>query len=311
MSYIADISHHNTITSWDKIKANSPFIIMKGTEGTSYTDSKVKAYIKECEARTLPYWIYTFLRKGNELAQTKYLISTMSPLIGANFVGYVLDVEKGNAAADVLQAYEYLKTLPYKAMLYCNSYDYKTYGYSKIVNAFDDNAAFWDARYGTNNGQPHNGYLSNADLHQYTSVGRAAGISGNVDLNQIVGKKSEAWFKTPLSGKKQESSSGTEKNTGAAYSGVYPVLPDKTKYGRNWYQLGDGYKTLKDFPTQLKRLQTLVNWIDDSKADLTVDGKYGEKTKAKVIAAQKLLGVTADGAFGNATLTAAKAYKKA
>lgn len=311
MSYIADISHHNTITSWDKIKANCPFIIMKGTEGTSYTDSKVKEYIKECEARNLPYWIYTFLRKSNELAQTKYLISTMSPLIGANFVGYVLDVEKGNTAANVLQAYEYLKTLPYKAMFYCNSSDYQTYGYSKIVNSFDDNAAFWDARYGTNNGQPHNGYLSNADLHQYTSRGRAAGISGDVDLNQIVGKKSESWFKTPLSGKNQESTSETEKKAGATYSGIYPVLPDKAKYGRNWYKLGDGYKTLKDFPTQLKRVQSLVNWIDDSMAALAIDGKYGEKTKAKVTAAQKLLGVTADGAFGSATLAAAKAYKKA
>ncbi len=311
MSYIADISHHNTVTSWDKIKANSPFIILKGTEGTNYTDSKVKSYIAECEARALPYWIYTFLRKGNELAQTKYLVSTMAPLIGAHFVGYVLDVERKNAAADVLEAYKYLKGLPYKSMLYCNSSDYKDYDYSCIVNAFDDNAAFWDARYGANNGQPHMNYLINADLHQYTSVGRAAGLSGNVDLNQIVGKKSEAWFKTPLSKESGEEYSGSEETAESAYSGAFPVLPDKSRYGRNWYKLGDGYKTLKDFPTQLKRVQSLVNWIDDSLADLTVDGKYGEKTRAKVMAAQKLLGVGVDGAFGNATLAAAKAYRKA
>lgn len=308
MSYIADISHHNTITSWDKVAANSPFIIMKGTEGTNYTDSKVKSYISECEAHSLPYWIYTFLGKGDELAQTKYLVKQMGGLVGSHFVGYVLDVEKGNTAANVLEALKYLQTLPYKNMVYCNSSDYSTYGYSKVINNLGDNGAFWNAKYYKNDGQPHTKYLSNADLHQYTSVGRANGMSGDVDLNQIVGDKSLAWFTTPLAADQSEKS--TEQSAKKSFSGTFPVLPDKSKYGRNYYKQGDGITTLKDFPTQIKRVQTLVNWIDDSTADITVDGKFGAATAAKVKKAQGILGVTVDGAFGNVTLSVAKTYEK-
>jgi GH25 family lysozyme M1 (1,4-beta-N-acetylmuramidase) len=308
MSYIADISHHNTITSWDKVAANSPFIIMKGTEGTNYTDSKVKSYISECEKRSLPYWIYTFLRKGDELKQTKYLVEQMGGLIGSHFVGYVLDVERGNSASNVLEALKYLQKLAYKNMVYCNSSDYSTYGYSKVINSLGDNGAFWNAKYWKNNGQPHTKYLSNADLHQYTSVGRASGMSGDVDLNQIVGDKDLAWFTTPLSS--DQSQKSTEQSAKKNFSGTFPVLPDKAKYGRAYYKQGDGITTLKDFPTQIKRVQTLVNWIDDTTDDLVIDGQYGAVTAAKVKKAQGTLGVTADGAFGKATLTAAKAFTK-
>lgn len=304
--YIADISHHNTVTSWDKIKANSPFIILKGTESTIYIDVKVKAYIKECEARSLPYWIYTFLKKGNELAQTKFLISQMQGLVGSHFVGYVLDVERGNDASDVLEALRYLQTLDCKNMVYCNSSDYSSYGYSKVINALDANGAFWNAKYWSNNGQPHSKHLSNADLHQYTSKGGASGLKGDVDLNQIVGDKSLSWFCTPIGAAETK----TETKTASHYAGIYPALPNASRYGRAYYKQGDGITTLKDFPTQLKRVQLLVNWIDDSTTDLVIDGEYGALTTAKVKAAQKLLGVTADGAFGKATLAAAKNYKK-
>lgn len=306
MSYIADISHHNVITDWDKVASNSPFVIMKGTEGTSYTDSKVKGYISECEKHSLPYWVYTFLRKGDELAQTKYLVKQMSGLIGAHFVGYVLDVERGNSASNVLEALKYLQTLPCKNMVYCNSSDYSTYGYSKVINALDKNGAFWNAKYWKNNGQPHTKYLSNADLHQYTSVGRASGMSGDVDLNQIVGDKALAWFTTPA----EQSQKSAEQTTKKSFSGTYPVLPNKSRYGRNYYKQGDGITTLKDFPTQIKRVQTLTNWIADSTDDLVIDGQYGAVTAAKVKKAQAILGVTIDGAFGQATLTAAKAFTK-
>lgn len=308
MSYIADISHHNTITSWDKVASNSPFIIMKGTEWTNYTDSKVKSYISECEKHSLPYWIYTFLRKGDELAQTKYLVKQMKGLIGPHFVGYVLDVERGNSASNVLEALKYLQTLPCKNMVYCNSSDYSTYGYNKVINTLGDNGAFWNAKYYKNDGQPHTKYLSNADLHQYTSVGRASGMSGDVDLNQIVGDKALAWFTTPIGA--DQSQKSAEQTTKKSFSGTYPVLPDKSRYGRNYYKQGDGITTLKDFPTQIKRVQALVNWIDDTTDDLTIDGKYGSATAAKVKKAQGILEVTTDGAFGKATLTAAKAFTK-
>lgn len=82
------------------------------------------------------------------------------------------------------------------------------------------------------------------------------------------------------------------------YTGEFPTLPS-----RGYYKTGD-----KNAPTNIKRVQMLVNWINGG--SIAVDGIYGNKTAEAVKKAQKALGVTADGMFGKETLTAAKAYRK-
>ena len=94
-----------------------------------------------------------------------------------------------------------------------------------------------------------------------------------------------------------------KKTQNGQYTGTFPVLPP-----RGWYQQGDGITTLTNYPTQIKRVQALVNWINDGTID--VDGQYGQATTAAVKKAQKKLGVTADGEFGKDTLKAAKTYRK-
>ena len=74
--------------------------------------------VKQCEKRGIPYWLYAYLNKGDELAQAKFLVKTCKDKIGKHFMGYVLDVEAGNAASGVQKAMDYLKTLEYKMMLY-------------------------------------------------------------------------------------------------------------------------------------------------------------------------------------------------
>ena len=87
------------------------------------------------------------------------------------------------------------------------------------------------------------------------------------------------------------------------YSGAWPVLPP-----RGYYQIGDGYNTLKKYKTQIKRVQKLLNWITGS--DLKADGLYGHDTAKAQEKAQKILGLTVNGKFGNQTLKNAKNYKK-
>ena len=96
----------------------------------------------------------------------------------------------------------------------------------------------------------------------------------------------------------------------AGYTGVFPVLYNGRDdgSGSGWYQHGDGMSTLKNYPTQIKRVQDLLNWINDGV--IAVDGKYGRNTVAACKLAQSALGVTADGVFGRKTLEAAKAYRK-
>lgn len=87
------------------------------------------------------------------------------------------------------------------------------------------------------------------------------------------------------------------------YKDIFPVLPP-----RGYFQIGDGYKTYTEYPTQIKRVQELLNWLVD--ADLKIDGKYGEDTAKAEEKAQRLFKLTVNGKFGNATLNKAKKYKK-
>ena len=87
------------------------------------------------------------------------------------------------------------------------------------------------------------------------------------------------------------------------YSGEFPSLPS-----RGYYTIGDGYTQNPGLVMDIKKLQKLVNWINNG--DIKVDGAYGQNTIAAVKLAQTTLQVKADGLFGRNTLFAAKKYKQ-
>ena len=96
---------------------------------------------------------------------------------------------------------------------------------------------------------------------------------------------------------------GTTGKAKAGYSGSFPELPS-----RGFYTVGDGYKQLTGMQKEIKKLQTLVNWITGGK--IKIDGKYGNLTAEAVEKAQTILKVNPDGLFGSKTLLAAKAHKR-
>lgn len=87
------------------------------------------------------------------------------------------------------------------------------------------------------------------------------------------------------------------------YSGEFPTLPQS-----GCFMIGDGYKRHVSYGKQIKLVQSLVNWILDSK--LIVDGMYGEETKRAVKKVQKKLDIIQDGIFGANTLRECKGYVK-
>ena len=70
------------------------------------------------------------------------------------------------------------------------------------------------------------------------------------------------------------------KSTPKKYTSPLPMLP-----ARGYYQVGDGYKTLTNWKTQIKRIQDALNWALGTK--LTKDGEYGSKTQSAVEMFQK------------------------
>lgn len=194
--YYPDISHHHPVSDWGKIKANCPFIITKATEGQSFVDGTLNTIIKKCEEKKIPYWLYAFLRKGEELEQAKFLVKTCKDRVGKYFVGYVLDIESKNSEKNCHEALNYLTKLGYKTMIYTMYSDYPKY--KNLIQNRPASCAWWEARYGRNDGYYSSKYPchSGVDLHQYTEYGRCPGINDKIDLNRLTGRKPESWFLT-------------------------------------------------------------------------------------------------------------------
>ena len=210
--YYPDISHHHSVDDWERVADHCPFMITKATQGTSFVDSAMAGIVRQCEKRGVYYWLYAYLNKGDELAQAKFLEKTCRDKIGKYFMGYILDVEAGNTAAGVQKAMDYLKTLPYKMMLYTMYSQYDRY--KNIIALRPKKCAWWEARYGLNNGRYDAAYPchSGVDLHQYTSNGTCPGFDERIDLNRITGQgKKEKWFLTP---KKKTEDGGKEPPAG-------------------------------------------------------------------------------------------------
>lgn len=290
---IPDISHHHPVRGWAELAESAQFAISKATQGTTFVDPSLDEFIRECERRHVPYWLYAYLNKGDELTQTKRLVSVCKAKIGPYFRGYAIDVEAGNNAANVALALAWLASRGERCMVYTG---YSTYDkYKAVIDDRPDNVAWWEARYGKNDGAYKNQYPPHegADLHQFTDRGDCPGIDSKVDLNRLTGRKPLKWF----------TEYAEAEPTKKGYSGEWPMLP-----GRGYYTLDDGITRLTDYRDEIKKLQLLINWITGGA--IKVDGQYGKNTVAAVKVAQMVLKVDSDGQFGRVTLGAAKAYKK-
>lgn len=195
-----DISHHHPVNDWTKAKESAAFLISKATQGTSYVDNTLESFIAGCEKNKIPYWLYTFITKGKELTSAKFLVSTCKGKVGPYFRGYSLDIEKDPSnhtyptVSGAKEALKYLESLGGKVLLYTGYGDYDRY--KDVIEARGSSTAWWEARYGKNNGSYSSKYPchSGVDLHQFTSMGSCPGISGKCDLNRLTGTKDETWF---------------------------------------------------------------------------------------------------------------------
>lgn len=284
-----DISHYHPVEDWKLVKENVSCLISKATQGTSYIDPTAFYHMDGCEEHAIPYWMYAYLNKGNEIAQTKFLVNVCRNHIGPQFIGYVLDVEADNKSSNVKAALEWLKLQRFPTMIYCGYSDYDMY--RNILDNLDS-TQWWEARYGANTGvyNPKYPCHDGVNLHQFTSEGICPGIPGTVDLNRVV-VRTDVIMPAPSP-------------EGKAYTGTLPVFAD----GRDCYKRGDGIVRLVNYPTQIKRVQKLLKWVTGKPLD--IDGKYGSKTEEACRQAQEIVGARTDGIFGQQTLRMCKVYRK-
>lgn len=281
-----DVSHYTPVRSWKETAKNVGFMIAKATEGITFVDPYLQDFVKGCEQNEIPYWLYTYLRRGNELAQAQFLYKICQKVAGGMFQGCVLDIEEGNSEKACIAALNWLKSKSKKTMVYIGWSDFSKY--RNLLETRGENCAWWEARYGKDNGayNPDFPCHDGVDLHQYTSNGICPGIPGTVDLNRLTGAKPLEWF------------TGKAADEKPVEEIVFPQ--------RGYFEIGDGYEQLKSFKPEIKKVQKIANAITG--AGLKVDGKYGEKTEAAVRKLQEIVGTKVDGLFGPKTLDAIKNY---
>ena len=162
--------------------------------------------------------------------------------------------------------------------------------------------------------QPNDGWADHIGVVESVSGKKITVIEGN--MNGVVGRRTISvgngnirGYAIPKYGsepeKKEPQKKSSSKKTKAKkhYNGTYPAMPP-----RGFYQNGDGIISLKNYPTQIKRVQMLMNWAVNTK--LAVDGQYGKATTAAVNKFKKKVGLKEDGCFNLSTLNAAKAFTK-
>jgi lysozyme len=176
-----DVSHHNGVIDWVKVKADGvKFAFIKATQGIAY--SKVD-YFRNHAPKALgngvhvgAYHYATFSNVPEAISQAKYFYSVIKDYKLTYPLVLDLEENKDGASRKQLTAaanafMEFLENKGYKVMLY-TSKGFLDYELDKTML----DCPLWIARYNKELGMT-------ADIWQHTDKGKVNGIGGYVDMN--------------------------------------------------------------------------------------------------------------------------------
>ena len=186
-SAIIDISKWQGKIDFDKLKPEVALVIARAGCGSD-PDVKFDEYAEAMIARDIPFGVYCYSYAGTvEKArdEAKKLVSRASKY---NPLFYVMDAEESKITDAAIAAFadELVKQGAKRIGCYVAHNHYKDYGFDSLRKLWD---FVWIPRYGKNNGTLDGSIKPNflCDLWQFTSTGKIAGISGNVDMNVVTG----------------------------------------------------------------------------------------------------------------------------
>ena len=194
---IIDISKWQGKIDFDALKKEVSLVIVRASCGSD-KDIKFDEYAKEMTEKRIPFAVYCYSYAGTvEKAkdEAKKLVSyaeKYDPLF------FIMDAEEEKITNETIKTFaqELKKQTSERIGCYVAHNKYKKYNYDTLRNLFD---ITWIPRYGKNDGTISGSTKPSydCDLWQYTSVGKIAGINGNVDLNIVMNeKKSLKWLLT-------------------------------------------------------------------------------------------------------------------
>lgn len=190
-----DISSHQGVIDWSKVKSQVDFAIIRlgyGDNVISQDDSQFLNNVNGCISSKIPFGVYLYSYAKNlagsesiqsEIEHCKRLLSQVSV---KPFCVYV-DIEDDSTVylgklMLTNYALEFCKQMTnagYKAGVYANENWFKNYLDVKAIA--EQGYSIWCAKYSTNKPNIDSSY----DIWQYSSTGSVSGISGNVDMNEM------------------------------------------------------------------------------------------------------------------------------
>ena len=197
---IIDVSKWQPSINYDKFIKDTALIILRvGRRGTGGSVKIDECFIKHADAlkkRGIRFGVYfysianTGAKAREEARSFVKWAKDYSPLFWA------MDAEKKEITHEAIAVFadEMRKQGVKKLGCYVAHNLYQKYGYDGLRPRFDFT---WIPRYGANRGTIESSIKPDfpCDMWQFTSTGKVAGISGNVDMNVITGTgKPLEWF---------------------------------------------------------------------------------------------------------------------
>ena len=181
-----DVSEHQGLIDWSTVKAGpTQFSFIKAFENRK--DNQFDRNLGELERVGIPFGIYCFARPGRFAPDVQArALHRAAPNCGR--LGPVLDMEDaGGLSKEDLDAWcvKFMETCEFLYGKRSIFYSYTSFIASKLPGGAKSlECPVWVADYGKNDGKNYGVHVPFPHLiHQYSSKGRVAGISGDVDVN--------------------------------------------------------------------------------------------------------------------------------
>ena len=194
---IIDLSHHNTISSWDKIANAVQGVILRlgyrsYGSGQITTDKKYNEFLAQVKSHKIPYGIYFFptsITEQEALEEADFIIKSVQGL-NLSYPIYldseIADVKTKNGRSDKLDKITRTKLLKVildklKSRGYdCGVYASTSWLNNQLIMSKLNGYKVWVAQYNT-----VCTYGGNYNMWQYSSKAQVDGVNGNCDVSKL------------------------------------------------------------------------------------------------------------------------------
>jgi GH25 family lysozyme M1 (1,4-beta-N-acetylmuramidase) len=185
-----DVSKHQSVIDWDKVKPHIDFAILRcgyGNDITSQDDVQFKKNAAECERLNIPFAVYIYSYAKSETMIDSEVAHALRTIGNCKPFCVYFDMEENATAAlgkAILTAFakrfcEAVKAKGFKVGVYANQYWFTNY--LDVAALHKSGYSIWCAKY--SDSKPN--IAAPYDIWQYTSSGRVDGVNGNVDMNYM------------------------------------------------------------------------------------------------------------------------------